>query len=119
MRADDAPSLDKALQSLRKRARGSACAVVSANAVITLRVAASAARLGLSLGPDIGLVGFDETDWAPLIGPGLSSISQPTDDIGRCAARCLIERVQGLQMPARQILLPGALIERGSSRRVG
>jgi LacI family kdg operon repressor len=117
--ADDAPALDKALQSLRRRARGDACAVISANAVITLRVAAAAARLGLSLGQDIGLVGFDDTDWAPLVGPGLSTISQPTDDIGRCAARCLIERVQGLQMPARQILLPGALVERGSSRRDG
>jgi LacI family kdg operon repressor len=115
--ADDAPALDKALQSLRRRARGDTCAVISANAIITLRLAAGAARLGLTLGQDVGLVGFDDTDWAPLVGPGLSTISQPTDDIGRCAARCLIERIQGLQMPARQILLPGALMERGSSRR--
>jgi LacI family kdg operon repressor len=115
--ADAASGLDKALQALRRRARGDACAVISANAVITLRLAASAARLGLALGRDMGLVGFDETDWAPFVGSGLTTISQPTDDIGRCAARCLIERVQGLQMPARQILLPGALVERGSSRR--
>src|SRR5439155_1126057 len=48
--ADDALALDKALQALRLRARGDACAVISANAVITLRLAASAARLGLTLG---------------------------------------------------------------------
>ena len=110
-------ALDDALLQLRRRARGKGCAVICANAVITLRVAAAAARLGLALGADLGLVGFDETEWASLVGPGLSTISQPTDDIGRSAARCLIERLQGLQMPARQILLPGTLVPRGSSLR--
>ena len=116
---DDGPALDNALRALRRRARSSTCAVVSANAVVTLRVAAAVSRLGLRLGEDIGLVGFDDTDWAPLVGPGISTISQPTAEIGRLAVRCLIERAQGMQMPARQILLPGTLVERGSSRRSG
>ena len=66
-------------------------------------------------GVDLGLVGFDETEWAPLIGPGLSTIAQPTDDLGRLAASCLLERLQGLALAPRQILLPGRLIARGSS----
>lgn len=115
--SDDAATLDKALQALRRRARGEPCAIIAGNAVVTLRVVAAAARLGLSLGSDLGFIGFDDTDWAAFVGPGLSTISQPTDDIGRCAARCLIERIEGLQMPARQILLPPTLVERGSSRR--
>jgi LacI family kdg operon repressor len=115
--AQAAPALDKAVKALLSRGRPGRCAIVSANAVVTLRVAAAAARLGLALGSDAGLVGFDDTEWAPLVGPGISTISQPTDDIGRCAARCLIERIGGLQMPARQILLPGSLIVRGSSSR--
>jgi len=117
--AEATPTLDEALKAFHKGARASPCAIVSANAVVTLRVAAAAQRLGLALGRDIGLVGFDDTEWAALVGPGVSSISQPTDDIGRCAARCLIERIGGLQMPARQILLPGALVVRGSSRAAG
>jgi len=113
--AEDAEGLDAALHALRQRAGGRRPAVLCSNAVITLRVAAAAARLGWRFGADLGLVGFDETEWAPLIGPGLSTIAQPTDDLGRLAASCLIERLSGLVLPPRQILLPGRLIERGSS----
>jgi LacI family kdg operon repressor len=60
-------------------------------------------------------VGFDETDWSPYVGPGLSTIVQPTDELGRIAAGCLIERLKGLELPPRQILLSGRLVPRGSS----
>jgi LacI family kdg operon repressor len=91
--------------------------VLAANAVVTLRVAEAVARLGWTFGQQLGLVGFDETEWAPLVGPGLSTIAQPTDDLGRLATQCLLERLQGLQLPPRQILLPGRLVVRGSSMR--
>jgi len=77
---------------------------------------ASLARLGWRLGRDVGLVGFDDTEWAPFVGPGLSTIAQPTDELGRIAALCLIERLKGLELPPRQILLGGTLIARGSSQ---
>ncbi|ABM36807.1 transcriptional regulator, LacI family [Polaromonas naphthalenivorans CJ2] len=112
---DDSAGLDKALQSLRQRAEGRLSAVISSNAVVTLRVVAAMARLGWRLGADLGLVGFDETEWSPFIGPGLSSIAQPTDELGRLAAGCLIERLKGLDLPPRQILLSGRLVARGSS----
>ncbi|MBC7376360.1 MAG: substrate-binding domain-containing protein, partial [Burkholderiaceae bacterium] len=82
-------------------------------------VAQAMARLDLQFGRDIGFVGFDDPDWASLIGPGLSTISQPTDEIGRTAANCLIERLKGLDSAPRQLLLPGELVVRGSSLRVG
>jgi LacI family kdg operon repressor len=112
-------ALDDALRQLRVRARKGRPAVLASNAVISLRVAAAAARLGWRFGTDIGLVGFDETEWAALVGPGLSTIAQPTDDLGQLAATCLVERLNGLQLPPRQILLPGRLIARGSSRPDG
>ena len=114
--AEDSKGLDEALRQVRARSRKATPAVLSGNAVISLRVAAAAARLGWTFGSDLGLVGFDETEWAPLIGPGLSTIAQPTDDLGRLAASCLLERLKGLALPPRQILLPGRLIARGSSR---
>jgi LacI family kdg operon repressor len=116
---DGAAALDAALRALRARAEkgGGArrAAVLAGNAVVTLRVAASMARLGFVFGRDIGFVGFDDPEWAPLVGPGLSAIAQPTDAIGRAAATCLIERMQGLEGAARQLLLPGRLVVRGSS----
>ena len=115
--AADEAGLDQALLALRKRAGTVPPAVIAGNAVISLRVAAAMVRLGLQFGRDIGLVGFDETDWAPLVGPGLSTIEQPTDVLGRQAAACLLERLRGVALPARQILLPGRLVARGSSRQ--
>ena len=111
-----ADALLSALQALRRRAGRRRAAVFASNAVTTLRVAATVARLGWRLGEDLGLVGFDETEWAALVGPGLTTIAQPTDDIGRVAASCLLERLQGSTLPARQILLPGRLVIRASSK---
>lgn len=108
--------LDAAVRALGpRRGKGARGAVVSGNSVVTLRVAAAMVRLGWSFGSDIGFVGFDDPEWAPLIGPGLTTVAQPTGAIGRCAAQCLIERMQGLQAPARERLLPGRLVVRGSS----
>jgi LacI family kdg operon repressor len=95
---------------------GRRAAVISGNAVVTLRIASIVAKCNWKLGDDVGFLGFDDPEWAPLIGPGLSAIAQPTEEIGRAAATCLIDRLQGTQQPPRQILLPGQLIVRGSSR---
>ena len=111
--ADNTAALDERLRALR--ARGRRPAVLASNAVITLRVADAVARLGWRFGRDLGFVGIDETDWAPLVGPGLSTIAQPTDALGRLATACLLERLQGLDLPPRQILLPGELVVRPSS----
>ena len=113
--AEDTEGLDNALRSLRQRAGPHPPGLLSSNAVVTLRVVAAMARLGWRLGLDLGLVGFDETDWSPYVGPGLSTIAQPTDELGRLAAGCLIERLKGLDLPPRQILLAGRLVPRGSS----
>ena len=111
----DSDGLDQALRSLRQRAQGRLPGVISSNAVVTLRVVAAMARLGWRFGAELGLVGFDDTEWSPYIGPGLTTIAQPTDELGRLAAGCLIERLKGLDLPPRQILLSGRLLPRGSS----
>jgi LacI family kdg operon repressor len=108
-------ALLQALRDLKRRAGRKAPAVLASNAVVTLRVAAAVARLGWTFGQDIGFLGIDETEWAPLIGPGLTTIAQPTDDIGRVAASCLLERIGGRHWPPRQILLEGRLVPRASS----
>ena len=113
----DVDGLDAALHALQLRARpGRRAAVLAGNAVVTLRVAAAVSRLGWQFGHQLGFVGFDDPEWASLIGPGLSTVAQPTDAIGRTAAKCLIERLQGFDGAPRQLLLPGQLQVRGSSQ---
>lgn len=111
--------LERALERLRDEAQGRPIGVISSNAVVTLRVAEAVAGLGWQFGRELGFVGFDETEWAALVGPGLSTIAQPTDQLGRLAANCLLERVQGQQPPHRTILVPGQLVVRGSSAPAG
>jgi LacI family kdg operon repressor len=116
---NDDSAVDEALRALKRRGGHRPFAVLASNAVVTLRVVAAAARLGWTIGRELGFVGFDETDWAPWVGPGLSTIEQPTDDIGRVAASCLLERLQGSDFPPRQILLAGRLVPRASSLESG
>ncbi len=113
---DDA-SLDQALRELVSRSGRRPCAVMASNGRTTLRVATAVSRLGWSLGKEVGFAGIDEASWAPLIGPGLTTIEQPTEDIGRIAVSCLLERIQGSDLPPRQVLLTGRLVPRGSSRQ--
>ncbi len=112
---DNREQLMQRLLLLREQARDRRPAVLAGNAVATLRIASAVQALGWSLGREIGFIGIDETEWAGLIGPGLSTIAQPTDALGRTAARCLIERLQGWSGAARTIELPGTLQVRGSS----
>ncbi|HZY16950.1 MAG TPA: LacI family DNA-binding transcriptional regulator [Ramlibacter sp.] len=114
---DGAEALRRSLADLR--ARGRRPAVLASNAVITLRVAEAMAALGWTFGRDLGFVGIDETEWAPLVGPGLTTVAQPTDALGRLATACLLERLQGLSVPPRQILLSGTLVQRPSSAAAG
>jgi LacI family transcriptional regulator, kdg operon repressor len=113
---DDA-ALDQALRDLSDRAGSRTKAILASNARTALQVALSVARLGWTLGRDVGLVGIDETPWAPLVGPGLTTIEQPTDEIGRLAVGCLLERIQGKDLSPRQVLLKGRLMPRASSQR--
>ncbi len=92
-------------------------AVLASNARTSLRVAAAVARLGWALGREIGFVGIDETEWAPLVGPGLTTIEQPTEEIGRIAVSCLLERLQGQDLAARQVLLTGRLVASARPRK--
>lgn len=112
----DEGALARALADFREGAKAKGrCAVVAGNSVVTLRVAASVSRLQWTFGQELGFVGFDDPEWAPLIRPGLSTVAQPTDAIGQRAAQCLLERIAGLEGPVRENLLPGTLIVRGSS----
>ncbi|WP_407704103.1 LacI family DNA-binding transcriptional regulator [Xylophilus rhododendri] len=104
---DDA-GLSAGLRRLRAGAAGGRAAVISGNAVTTLRVSTVVAGMGWSWGLDLGFVGFDETDWAPLVGPGLTTVAQPTDALGHAAVACLLERLRGLGMRLGRFCCLGA-----------
>ena len=67
---------------------------------------------------DLGLIGFDEMLWADLADPPLSTIGQPTYEIGRAAAGLLLARLAGDTSPPKRVVLQAKLHVRASSQRL-
>ena len=71
---------------------------------------------GLRVPEDISVVGFDDAPWSALLDPPLTTIAQPTDQLGRAAVRLLLERIDGGYVgPARRVILPPHFVERAST----
>lgn len=92
-------------------------ALFTANGVATLTATRQLHDLGCQLFNDIGLIALDELDWYPLVGGGITSLAQPTHDMGITAFECLLNRLRGDQEPVRVYDFPAQLIARGSTRR--
>ncbi|TCZ64786.1 LacI family DNA-binding transcriptional regulator [Roseicella aquatilis] len=113
----DPAAVDGALKAFLAAGRGRPVAVLAASGLVTLRIVQSAARLRLRIPEDFGLVGFDELEWSALVPPGITTIEQPTKDIGASAVRGLLRRLAGDASPAQDVIFLGRIVERGSSRR--
>lgn len=109
--------LDQTLTQFCHQHRGMRKAIMSANGALTLQVARSLRRLGLNWGSDIGLLGFDELEWAELAGVGITTLKQPTYQIGYAALELLVKRIQGDGQSTVEQKYPGELIVRGSTSR--
>lgn len=74
---------------------------------------------GYDIPKDIAFVGFSESRLAEHIAPSLTSVSQPTNDIGQTAANLLLKQIetQGLFVP-QTIVLNGRLNVRESSMKI-
>lgn len=69
----------------------------------------------ISVPDDVSLVGFDDLPWADIVSPGITTVRQPSYEMGTAAARKLIERLEGDDSPAQTIVFDPELIVRGSS----
>jgi len=111
----EAAQIDNTLRQFHARHRGMRKAVISANGALTLQVARSLKRIGLHWGSDIGLLGFDELEWAELAGVGITTLKQPTWQIGYAAVEQVVRRIDGSDNTVREQLFSGELIVRGST----
>ncbi len=89
-------------------------AVLTTDSLHTLGTLQAIRDLGLQCPDDISLLGFDDADWASLVDPAITVVSQPAYDIGARAAEFLLERIADGSAPPRQLQLPTTLIERAS-----
>ena len=108
--------LEKILREFQQRHSDKHCAVIAANGALTLQVARALQRLDLRWGETIGLLGFDELEWAALAGVGITTLKQPTWQIGYAALEQVIARIDGNEQPIREQVFSGELIVSGSSQ---
>jgi DNA-binding LacI/PurR family transcriptional regulator len=70
---------------------------------------------GLLVPQDVSVISFDDPSWAQLVEPALTTIRQPTYELGSAAARMLIDRVARRYVGApRRIVVEPLLVFRDS-----
>ena len=71
---------------------------------------------GFDVPGDVSVIGFDDIPFARYSAPSLTTIAQPTEDIGKACASLLLDLIEGdSPAPARHIL-PHKLVVRDSTR---
>jgi LacI family transcriptional regulator len=77
-------------------------------------------KSGIKIPEEIAIVGFTESKMAVIIEPNLTSVEQPTYEMGKSAAGLLLEQmITGNEIPKRTIVLEAKLNIRESSMKKG
>jgi LacI family transcriptional regulator len=93
-------------------------AIFSGNNLMSIGALQAIASRGLSVPDDVALVGFDDFPfpWSDAFRPHLTTVAQPTYELGRRSAEVLVQLLRGSGLPAeRRIVLDGKLVIRESS----
>ncbi|HEX2445866.1 MAG TPA: GntR family transcriptional regulator [Vicinamibacterales bacterium] len=89
-------------------------AIVCANDRTAGSLMHSLLRLRYSVPGDVRIVGIDDLELARLLPVPLTTLRQPTYDIGQAAIAAMLDRVRRTDLPARDILLQCDLVVRQS-----
>jgi LacI family transcriptional regulator len=88
-------------------------AIFAVNNLMAIGALRAIAAAGLSCPGDIAVACFDDFEWAEVCEPRITTVAQPTEEIGRAAVSLLFERIRGTAPKApRRLVLPTRLIGR-------
>jgi LacI family transcriptional regulator len=93
-------------------------AIFSGNNLMTIGALQAIANRGLMVPDDVALVGFDDFPfpWSDAFRPHLTTVAQPTYELGRRAAELLVQRLKrSSPASAERVVLDGKLVVRESS----
>ncbi len=105
---------DKAMQRLLAQQQPQPEAVFCMNDLTAIGAMHAARQAGLAIPRDLSLIGYDDIEMASYSEPQLTTIRQPTLEIGQTAAKRLIALVEGEEDSSEAVALPPRLIERQS-----
>jgi DNA-binding LacI/PurR family transcriptional regulator len=89
-------------------------AIFSANNQMTIGALEALEQRGVRVPTDMAVVSFDDFSWAGFFRPRLTTIAQPTYELGRCATDVLLRRIEDSSAPPERVVLPGTLVVRES-----
>ena len=89
-------------------------AVVCYNDITALGALDAATELGLKIGRDVRITGFDDIEEAAFATPPLTSVAVPAGTAGREAAAMLLARIDGSRTQTEEHILPTQLRVRAS-----
>jgi len=91
-------------------------AVLAMGDALATGLLVGAAQHGIDVPAGLSVVGFDDIPFAALTDPPLTTISQPTEQKGRLAARALLAALENdAPLEATRTVLPAELVIRGST----
>jgi LacI family transcriptional regulator len=92
-------------------------AILASDSLIALEIFKVIRALGLKVPDDISLITFHDADWTSVTSPPITVIDQPVYALGKSVAELLLRRLKGETHPPQRLVLPTAIIERGSVGR--
>ncbi|MEC1668590.1 LacI family DNA-binding transcriptional regulator [Bacillus mojavensis] len=110
----DKKQLEKALCSFINEMPEQRKAILALNGLIMLKIISCMEEIGLRIPQDTGIAGFDDTEWYKLIGPGITTIAQPSHDMGKTAMERVLKRIEGDEGAPQTIELEAKVIMRKS-----
>ncbi|MNQ92640.1 HTH-type transcriptional repressor CytR [compost metagenome] len=72
-------------------------------------------QAGLRVPQDIAVVGFDGTELSEMVSPPLSTIEQPSRDIGRKAVNLLLNKIDNPDAPTERVMMDWRYVARAST----
>ena len=102
-----------ARELLEKRPRPTA--IFAANDLAAIGALNAIEESGLRVPQDISLVGYDNTSLAAMRRMSLTTVHQPRHEIGQMAMDLLIERIRGVRVKPRRVVLSPTLVVRSTT----
>ncbi|PLT34484.1 LacI family DNA-binding transcriptional regulator [Bacillus sp. V5-8f] len=93
-------------------------AIFAANDEMAIGAIKAVKSKGLGVPKDISVVGFDDIKFASIFEPSLTTIAQPSYEIGKKAIQLLIKLINKDELDKNQYILEDKLIVRDSSKSV-
>lgn len=113
-RAESVDDVEAARMAVKPLLDAGATAVVAASDTLALGCYYALREQRAVPGRDVAVVGFDDSPTAAILSPGLTSVAQPLEAVGRECVRLLLARIADSDAPPERVLLEPSLDVRDS-----